>query len=75
MIWAMVMPIIYLIIFILGYLAIVVAKILPYRVGIIYTSLIYMFLYLHPTLIGGYIARGGRVKNIFISFMAIVSAN
>lgn len=55
MVWAMCMPIIYLIIFLAIYLILVALKKLPYRVSIIYTALIYMFLYLHPTLIGGYL--------------------
>jgi hypothetical protein len=54
MIWALIMPAFYLIIFLLVYFLGVLVKKLPYRVSIIYTTFIYMFIYLQPTLLGGY---------------------
>lgn len=56
MIWALVMPLIYLLIFFLGYFLGVITTLLPARMNIIYTTFIYMFIYLQPTLIGGFIA-------------------
>ena len=46
MIWALVMPIFYLLIFFIGYLFGALLTILPTRVEIIYTTFIYMFIYL-----------------------------
>lgn len=51
MIWALVMPTVYLTIFLLGYFVAVAMKLMPYRVAIVSTAFIYMFLYLHPTLV------------------------
>ncbi|CAK65900.1 unnamed protein product (macronuclear) [Paramecium tetraurelia] len=56
MIWALVMPLIYLLIFFMGYFLGVITTFLPARMNIIYTTFIYMFIYLQPTLIGGFIA-------------------
>lgn len=46
MVWALLMPLIYLIIFFIGYFIGVIAKLAPFKIGIIYTTFIYMFIYL-----------------------------
>lgn len=56
MIWALVMPIFYLAVFFLGYAIAVGVNYMPFKVGIIYTTFIYMFIYLQPTLVGGFIS-------------------
>jgi hypothetical protein len=54
MIWALVMPGIYLAVFLFAYFVAVLLKKIPYKTSIIYTTFIYMFIYLQPTLLGGY---------------------
>lgn len=56
MIWALVMPSIYLVIFLIGYFSIVVGGVTKYQAAVVYTAFIYMFLYLHPTLVQGFIS-------------------
>ena len=56
MIWALLMPILYLAVFFFGYFIGVITKYLPFKEGIIYTTFIYMFIYLQPTLVGGFIS-------------------
>lgn len=51
MIWALVMPSAYLVIFFIGYFCVTIFKLTKYNVSVIYTAIIYMFLYLHPTLV------------------------
>lgn len=46
LIWALLMPIIYLAVFLFGYLLAVLLKKVEFKEGIIYTAFIYMFLYL-----------------------------
>jgi hypothetical protein len=46
LIWALVMPMIYLTTFLLGYILAIVMKKVDFKEGIIYTAFIYMFLYL-----------------------------
>jgi hypothetical protein len=46
MIWALLMPLLYLSIFFFGYGIGVCVTLLPAKMGIIYTTLIYMFIYL-----------------------------
>lgn len=55
LIWALVMPMIYLATFLLGYILAIFSKKVDFKEGIIYTAFIYMFLYLQPTLVGGFI--------------------
>ncbi|CAD8063527.1 unnamed protein product [Paramecium sonneborni] len=56
LIWAILMPIIYLAVFLFGYFLAVLLKKVIFKEGIIYTAFIYMFLYLQPNLVGGFIA-------------------
>ncbi|CAD8128288.1 unnamed protein product [Paramecium sonneborni] len=56
LIWAIIMPIIYLSVFLFGYFLAVLLKKVDFKEGIIYTAFIYMFLYLQPNLVGGFIA-------------------
>lgn len=56
MVWALVMPIAYLAIFFFAYFVAVALNKLPYKTGVIYTTFIYMFIYLQPTLVGGFIS-------------------
>lgn len=46
LIWALLMPLLYLATFLLGYVLAVFTKYIEYKEGIIYTAFIYMFLYL-----------------------------
>lgn len=46
LIWALLMPIIYLAVFLFGYFLAVLLKKVLFKEGIIYTAFIYMFLYL-----------------------------
>lgn len=46
MIWALVMPLLYLLIFFIGYFLGAITTILPAKIEIIYTTFIYMFIYL-----------------------------
>lgn len=46
MIWALIMPIFYLLIFFTGYLLGALLTLLPTRIEIVYTTFIYMFIYL-----------------------------
>ena len=57
MIWALAMPLIYLGVIIFGYLFICLAGLTKYNSSIIYTAIIYMFLYLHPTVVQGFISQ------------------
>ncbi|CAD8146912.1 unnamed protein product [Paramecium pentaurelia] len=56
MAWALLMPLFYMILFFIGYFTGVLMKIAPFKIGIIYTTFIYMFIYLQPTLVGGFIS-------------------
>ncbi|CAD8060588.1 unnamed protein product [Paramecium sonneborni] len=56
MAWALLMPLFYMIIFFFGYFTGVLMRIAPFKIGIIYTTFIYMFIYLQPTLVGGFIS-------------------
>ncbi|CAD8151814.1 unnamed protein product [Paramecium pentaurelia] len=56
MAWALLMPLFYMILFFFGYFTVVLMRIAPFKVGIIYTTFIYMFIYLQPTLVGGFIS-------------------
>ncbi|CAD8067727.1 unnamed protein product [Paramecium sonneborni] len=56
MIWGLMMPLIYLLIFFFGYLFGILITVLPARMNVVYTTFIYMFIYLQPTFIGGFIA-------------------
>lgn len=51
MIWALVMPLLYLGAIIFGYLFICIFGLTKFNSSIIYTAIIYMFLYLHPTVV------------------------
>ncbi|CAD8069965.1 unnamed protein product [Paramecium sonneborni] len=57
MIWALIMPLSYLGAIIFGYLIICIIGITKFSQSIIYTALIYMFLYMHPTLVQGFISQ------------------
>lgn len=46
LIWALLMPLIYLAVFLFGYVIAVYVKYVEFKEGIIYTAFIYMFLYL-----------------------------
>ncbi|CAD8143908.1 unnamed protein product [Paramecium octaurelia] len=56
MAWALLMPLFYMIVFFFGYFSVVLMRIAPFKIGIIYTTFIYMFIYLQPTLVGGFIS-------------------
>ncbi|CAD8140909.1 unnamed protein product [Paramecium octaurelia] len=56
MAWALLMPLFYMILFFFGYFTGVLMRIAPFKIGIIYTTFIYMFIYLQPTLVGGFIS-------------------
>lgn len=56
MAWALLMPLFYMILFFIGYFTGVLMRIAPFKIGIIYTTFIYMFIYLQPTLVGGFIS-------------------
>lgn len=53
MIWAEFMPIFYLTVFLLVYLIVCLVKPNYYNKSVLYTTFIYMFIYLQPTLLGG----------------------
>jgi hypothetical protein len=55
LIWSLVMPLLYLTTFLFGYILAIASKKVEFKEGIIYTAFIYMFLYLQPTIVGGFI--------------------
>ena len=55
MIWALVMPCIYLIIYFVQYFFGVMIGKIPYKAPMITTAFIYMFIFTQPTLVGGFI--------------------
>ncbi|CAD8083245.1 unnamed protein product [Paramecium sonneborni] len=58
MIWALVMPCIYLIIYFVQYFFGVMIGKIPYKAPMISTAFIYMFIFAQPTLVGGFIQLG-----------------
>ncbi|CAD8213993.1 unnamed protein product [Paramecium octaurelia] len=58
MIWALVMPCIYLIIYFVQYFFGVMIGKIPYKAPMITTAFIYMFIFTQPTLVGGFIQLG-----------------
>jgi hypothetical protein len=54
MIWALFMPFLYLSIFLSGYFLAIKIGMANYNINIVYTTFIYMFTYLQPTLLAGY---------------------
>ncbi|CAD8075924.1 unnamed protein product [Paramecium sonneborni] len=55
MVWAFIQPSIYLVGFYIVYFIGVIIKMVPYKINIITTALIYQFLYLQPTYVEGFI--------------------
>ncbi|CAD8171348.1 unnamed protein product [Paramecium pentaurelia] len=58
MIWALVMPCIYLVIYFVQYFFGVMIGKIPYKAPMITTAFIYMFIFAQPTLVGGFIQLG-----------------
>ena len=56
MIWALIMPLFYIIIFLTFYFIAIYLDKIKYNVSVISTTLIYMYMYLQPNLIGGLIS-------------------
>jgi hypothetical protein len=54
MIWALWMPFLYLSFIFFGYYLAIKIKKAEYKVSIVYTTFIYMFTYLQPTMLAGY---------------------
>ena len=50
----MLFPISYLITFLGGYLILLFFKIVPWKITVLTTTLIYLFIYLQPNLVGGF---------------------
>jgi hypothetical protein len=56
MAWALLMPLFYVLLFFMGYFFGVLIGLAPFKLGVAYTTFIYMFIYLQPTLVGGFMA-------------------
>jgi hypothetical protein len=54
MIWSLLMPFFYLVAFLVGYAILILLKKTKYSTSVVYTTFIYMFIYLQPTMIGGF---------------------
>ena len=56
MIWALFMPLFYITIFLALYAIAIVLNKTKYNISVISTTLIYMYIYLQPNLVGGLIS-------------------
>ena len=54
LIWNMLYPLSYLITFLGGYLILLIFKIVPWKITVLTTTLMYLFIYLQPNLVGGF---------------------
>jgi hypothetical protein len=54
MVWSMLMPFFYLVLFFILYGIVIHLKYAKYSVSVINTTFIYLFIYLQPTMIGGF---------------------
>ncbi|CAD8214829.1 unnamed protein product [Paramecium octaurelia] len=55
MIWQIIMPSIYISVFLHGYLFLILRKHLSFNICVITTTFIYMYIYLQPSVIGGFV--------------------